>query len=80
LGAGERELAYRMSSKPAIIRQRDVTRIVKGAAAAGITMGIVVAGDEVRFVPVDEMAPANAPSALERFKAARNASKARGNS
>ena len=69
-----------MPGKPAIVRQRDVTRILKGCAAAGITMGIVVSGTEVRFVPVDEMPPAEAPSALERFKARRNASKARGHS
>jgi hypothetical protein len=51
-----------MSSKPAVIRQRDVTRIVKGAAAAGITMGIVVKDGEVRFVPVDALKAANEPS------------------
>jgi predicted type IV restriction endonuclease len=67
-----------LSSKPAIIRQRDVTRIVKGAAAAGISMGIVVTNGEVRFVPVDEMKPANEPSALERWKAARHAGETRG--
>lgn len=69
-----------MSSKPAIIRQRDVTRIVKGYAAAGITMGMVVKNGEARFVPVDELTAANEPSALERFKAVRNAGKARGHS
>lgn len=67
-----------MASKPAVITQRDVTRIVKGAAAAGITMGIVVRDGEVRFVPIDELKAANAPSALERFRTLRNGSKARG--
>jgi len=67
-----------MSSRPAIIRQRDVTRIVKGAAAAGISMGIVVVDGEVRFVPVDQMKPANEPSALDAWRAKRNADKAAG--
>jgi hypothetical protein len=67
-----------MASKPAIIRQSDVTRIVKGFAAAGITMGAVVKDGEVRFVPVDDMKAANEPSALDRFKALENADKARG--
>ncbi len=69
-----------VSLRPAIIRQRDVTRIVKGCAAAGITMGIIVTASEVRFVPVDELPAPEAPSALERFKSVRNASKARGHS
>jgi hypothetical protein len=69
-----------VSSKPALIRQSDVTRIVKGAAAAGISLGIVVANGEVRFLPVDELKPAAEPSALERFKAARRASKSGGHS
>lgn len=64
-----------MSSRPAIIKQRDVTRIVKGAAAAGITLGIVVKDGEVRFVPVDQLKPAEEPSALERWKAKRDAGK-----
>ena len=67
-----------VASKPAIITQKDVTRIVKGAAAAGITMGIVVRNGEVRFLPVDEIKAADPPSALAQWKAARNADKARG--
>lgn len=69
-----------MPSKPAIIRQRDVTRILKGAAAAGVAYAVVVTGAEARFVPVDELPAAAAPSALERFRAKRHASKARGHS
>jgi hypothetical protein len=67
-----------MPSRPAIISQKDVTRIVKGAAAAGITMGIVVRDGEVRFVPVDQTKEAAKPSALEAWKAKQNAGKARG--
>lgn len=63
-----------MSSPKAIVTQRDVTRIVKGAAAAGIRMGIVVKNGEVRFLPVDEIKNADKPaSALERWRAARDA-------
>ena len=69
-----------MPSKPAVIRQRDVTRILKGAAAAGVVWGLVVKDGEARFVPVDELVAANEPSALEQFRTARNASRARGHS
>jgi len=69
-----------MASKPALVCQKDVTRIVKGAAAAGITMGIVVKNGEVRFLPVDQITEADAPSEIERFRALRHASKARGHS
>ncbi len=69
-----------MSSKPALVRQSDVTRIMKGAAAAGVRLGIVVKDGEARYVPVDEIEAVAAPSALERFRAVRNASKARGHS
>lgn len=69
-----------MSARPAIIRQQDVTRILKGASAAGITMGIVAINGEVRFLPIDEIKTPVAPSALEAWKAKRNASKARGHS
>jgi hypothetical protein len=62
-----------MSGKPAIISQRDVTRIVKGAAAAGITMGIVVKAGEVRFLPVDEIRDDAKPSSLEDWKKRRDA-------
>lgn len=69
-----------MSSKPALIRQRDVTRIVKGYAAAGITAGVVVTNGEVRILPIDQIKPPTEPSALERFRAKRHASKAGGHS
>jgi hypothetical protein len=69
-----------MASRPAIICQKDVQRIMKGAAAAGITMGIVVRNGEVRFLPVDEIKATDAPSALEKWQAARDADKARGDS
>jgi hypothetical protein len=67
-----------MSSKPAIIRQRDVTRILKGAAAAGVVWGLVVRDGEARFVPVDELKAANEPSALDAWEASQNARKAGG--
>jgi hypothetical protein len=69
-----------MPSKPAIIRQSDVTRILKGAAAAGVTYRIDVIDGKAHFVPVDGQAAPEAPSALERFRVRRNASKARGHS
>jgi hypothetical protein len=69
-----------VSSRPALVRQRDVTRILKGAAAAGVAYAVIVKDGEARFVPVDDLPPEAAPSALERFRAARNASKARGHS
>lgn len=68
-----------MASKPAIITQRDVTRIMRGAQAAGITMGIVVRNGEARFLPLDQIVEAAEPSALERWKANR-AGETRGNS
>lgn len=67
-----------MSSKPAIISQRDVTRIVKGAAAAGIKMGIVVKDGEVRFLPLDEIMDNAKPSSLAEWRAARDAGKVSG--
>jgi hypothetical protein len=60
-----------------MIRQSDVTRIIKGAAAAGVTMGIVVTSGEVRFVPLDEMAPEQKLTDLDRWKAKRDARKAK---
>ena len=62
-----------MSSRPAIVTQRDVTRIMRGAQAAGITMGIVVKNGEARFLPLDQIVEAPEPSALERWKANRRA-------
>lgn len=62
-----------MSSKPALIPERDVTRILRGAAKAGITLGITVTGREVRFVPVD---PAKAePFSLAEWRAKHDARK-----
>jgi hypothetical protein len=62
-----------VSSKPAIVRQRDVTRIMRGAKAAGISMGIVVTAGEVRFLPLDEIKGAEPRSTLNGWKAARDA-------
>lgn len=58
-----------MPSKPALIRQRDVTRILKGAAAAGVALSLVVRGGEAHFVPVDELKAANEPTPLEAWEA-----------
>ena len=44
-----------MPSKPAIIRQRDLTRIVKGYAAAGISVRTVIEAGRAYVEPV----PAN---------------------
>lgn len=66
-----------VSNPKAIVTQRDVTRIVKGAAAAGITMGIVVTNGEVRFIPVDMIVAAEKPSDLDSWKARRDARKAK---
>jgi hypothetical protein len=66
-----------MVAKPALIKQSDVTRIMRGAQAAGITMGIVVTTGEVRFVPVDTMKPEQTLSDLDRWKAKRDAKKAK---
>lgn len=62
-----------MPSKPAIVRQRDVTRILKGAAAAGVALGVVIKDGEARFVPVDELVAANQPSSLAKWRRARDA-------
>lgn len=69
-----------MSSQPAIIKQRDVTRIMRGAAAAGIAMGIIVKDGEARFVPLDQIIETPEPSALEAWRRKRDADKARGHS
>jgi hypothetical protein len=65
-----------MSSKPAIIRQRDVTRILKGAKAAGVTYELRITDGEPRFVPVDGLKAANEPTALEAWEARQDARKA----
>lgn len=67
-----------MASRAGIITQRDVTRIMRGASAAGISMGIVVKNGEVRFLPVDEIKSAEPPSSLEKWKAARDAGETNG--
>jgi hypothetical protein len=41
-----------MVAKPAMIKQSDVTRILKRAKAAGVEMSIIVTAGEVRFIPV----------------------------
>lgn len=64
-----------MAPRPSIIRQRDVTRIMKGAQEAGITLGIVVTAAEVRFVPVDATAPSQTLTDFDRWKAKRDAQK-----
>lgn len=66
-----------MSSRPAIITEGDVARIMKGAKKAGVTLGIIVTGKEIRFVPVDELAPEQKLSDLDRWKAGRDARKAK---
>lgn len=66
-----------MVAKPAIITQTDVKRILAGAKAAGVSMGIVVTGKEVRFVPVDEMADEQKMSPLDQWRAKRDARKAK---
>jgi hypothetical protein len=64
-------------ARPAIIKQSDVTRIMRGAQAAGITLGIVVTSHEVRFVPVDTAKTEQTLSDLDRWKAKRDARKAK---
>ncbi|WP_173088921.1 hypothetical protein [Devosia sp. 1635] len=66
-----------MAAKPALIRQGDVTRILKGAAAAGISMGIVVTPGEVRFVPIDTQKPEQQLSDLDQWRAKRDARQAK---
>lgn len=69
-----------MSSRPAIVTQRDVTRIIRGAAAAGVAMGVIVKDGEARFVPLDQIVETPEPSALEAWSRKRDADKARGRS
>lgn len=63
------------TARHAIIPQSDVKRILAGAKQAGITMGIVVTGREVRFVPVDELESDKTVSALDQWRAKRDARK-----
>ena len=69
-----------MSSRPAIVKQRDVTRIIRGAAAAGIAMGIIVKDGKAHFVPLDQIIETPEPSALDAWRRKRDADKARGRS
>ena len=55
-----------MASRKALITQRDVTRILKGAKAAGETLSIVVKGDEVHFLQPGNVEPK--ASALAEFR------------
>ena len=69
-----------MSSRPAIVKQRDVTRIMRGAAAAGVALGIIVKDGQAHFVPLDQIIETPEPSALEAWRRKRDADKARGRS
>jgi hypothetical protein len=69
-----------MSSSPAIVKQRDVTRIMRGARAAGVELGIIIKNGQAHFVPLDQIKEESEPSALEAWRAKRNADKARGRS
>lgn len=65
-----------MSARPAIVRQKDVTRILKGAAAAGVTLELVIKDGEARFVQVDGAESTDAPSDITEWRKRRNARKA----
>ena len=43
-----------MGAKPLIISQRQVTAILKGAAAAGVFYEMRIEGETVRFVPCEK--------------------------
>jgi predicted type IV restriction endonuclease len=66
-----------MTGRSAIIKQRDVERILKGAAAAGTKLGIVVTNGEVRFLPVDDILPAEPGDELEQYRNKRDERRAR---
>lgn len=66
-----------MVAKPALIRQSDVTRILKGAAAAGIKMSIIVTPGQVSFVPTEATDITAPQSDLEIWKAKREARRKR---
>lgn len=67
-----------VSARRAVIMQKDVTRILKGAAAAGVKLGVRIKDGEAQFVPVDELAAANEIPALEAWEARQDARKSRG--
>ncbi len=69
-----------MSSSPAVVKQRDVTRILRGARAAGVEMGVIIRDGEARFVPLAQIIETPEPSALEAWRRKRDADKARGRS
>lgn len=69
-----------MASSPAIVKQRDVTRIMRGAKAAGVELGIIVKNGQAHFVPLDQIVETPEPSALEAWRRKRDADKARGRS
>jgi hypothetical protein len=69
-----------MPSKPAIVKQRDVTRIMRGAEAAGVKFGIVIKEGEVRFLPASMIADEPEISAFDTWRKQEDARKARGRS
>lgn len=69
-----------MASSPAIVKQRDVTRIMRGARAAGVELGIVIKNGQAHFLPLDQIVETPEPSALEAWRRKRDADKARGRS
>lgn len=69
-----------MASSPAIVKQRDVTRIIRGARAAGVDLGIVIKNGQAHFLPLDQIIETPEPSALEAWRRKRDADKARGRS
>lgn len=66
-----------MGSRPAIIKQRDVTRIVKGYAEAGVAVEMYVENGVPIFRPVDMIKAANEPSSESAREAAYREWKAR---
>ncbi|WP_092423093.1 hypothetical protein [Devosia crocina] len=55
------------------MKQSDLTSILKGAAAAGFQMPIIVTAGEVRFIPVNATPKIKPLSELEIWKAKRDA-------
>lgn len=41
-----------MGAKPLVVTQRQVTAVLKAAAALGVQMEIRIEGDAVRFIPL----------------------------
>ena len=66
-----------MPSRPAIATKAEVKRIVEGFSDAGITVGMMVTKDGYWFAPIDKMDVAPSDNALDRFKAKRDARKAK---